>query len=103
MTGRTTGSGSGADGGAAEALAAEALAWLAGQGAPLRDFLVASGVDLGELRARAADPDFLAAVLDFLMQEDAWVLEFAAERGIDPLRVQRARAALPGGDLPHFT
>lgn len=88
---------------AAEALATEALLWLAGQGELLRDFLVASGAGPDEIRARAADPEFLAAVLDFVLMEEAWVLDFAADRGVKPDQVARARAQLPGGDLPHFT
>lgn len=88
---------------AAEALAAEALAWMAGQGERMQDFLVASGAGPAEIRARIGDPDFLAAVLDFVLLDDTSVLDFAAHRGVTPEAVLRARASLPGGDLPHFT
>ncbi|MEI4470021.1 DUF3572 domain-containing protein [Frigidibacter sp. MR17.24] len=88
---------------AAESLAVAALGWLAGQGDPLRDFMVATGSGPDEIRARAADPEFLAAVLDFLMQEDGWVLGFAADHGLRPEQVAQARARLPGGDQPYFT
>ncbi|MBL9053884.1 MAG: DUF3572 family protein, partial [Tabrizicola sp.] len=63
----------------------------------------ATGASLTELRSRAGDPVFLAAVLDFLLQEDPWVLDFCHQNGLPPQDLQMARAALPGGDLPHWT
>ena len=56
-----------------------------------------------ELRARAADPEFLGFVLDFLLQSDAFVLDFAAEAGVSPETPARARAALPGGAVPDWS
>jgi hypothetical protein len=88
---------------AAETLALEALAWLAGNDDLWPVFLGATGAAAGDLRDRAADPAFLAAVLDFLTMDDAWVIAFcdAAGRPYDaPLA---ARGALPGGALPHWT
>jgi hypothetical protein len=49
-------------------------------------------------------PHLLAAVVDFLLSEDARVLAFAAEAGNPPrAAVPALRAALPGGDAPHWT
>lgn len=87
----------------AEVLALQALGWIAGQDDLLAGLLGASGATLDDLRARAGDPAFLAAVLDFVLLEDASVLAFAAHAGVAPDRVLRARAGLPGGDLPHWT
>jgi hypothetical protein len=87
----------------AEVLAITALGWLAAQDDLLAGFLAASGATLDDLRARAADPAFLGAVLDFLLTDDAFVLGFAADAQIAPDMVLRARAGLPGGDLPHWT
>ncbi|MCL4187849.1 MAG: DUF3572 family protein [Rhodobacteraceae bacterium] len=87
----------------AETVALEALGWMAGAGDLLGGFLAASGIAPGELRARAGDPDLLAAVLDHLLTEDAWVAGFCAATGHRPDALQRARALLPGGAAPHWT
>ncbi len=87
----------------AEILAIEALGWLANEEDMLGVFLGASGLSRAELRARAGDPDLLAAVLDFLLMDDALVLGFAAASGRAPDSVARARQALPGGDAPAWT
>ena len=42
-------------------------------------------------------------MLDFLLGADAMVLDFAADAGLAPQDPARARAALPGGDLPNWT
>ncbi|MGY6632185.1 MAG: DUF3572 domain-containing protein [Alkalilacustris sp.] len=87
----------------AEMVALRALAWLMGP-ADLGDvFLGASGLDAEGLRDRAGDPEVLAAVLDFVLMDDAWVTGFAAAAALPPEAVLRARAALPGGALPHWT
>ena len=87
----------------AEAVALEALGWMAGEDDLLSVFMVSAGLSSGELKARASDPELLAAVLDFLVMDDAWVSGFAAATGHAPDAPMRARAALPGGDLPHWT
>ncbi len=87
----------------AEVLAIKALGWLAGQDDLLATFLDASGAAIDDLRTRVTDPAFLAAVLDFILMDDAWVLGFAAHAAIPPEQILRARAGLPGGDLPHWT
>ena len=87
----------------AEILAIEALSWLVGHDELMPVFLGATGASTGELRDRAKDADFQAAVLDFLLMDDAWVKEFcqSAKYGYDfPVR---ARAALPGGEAVNWT
>lgn len=87
----------------AETLALEALGWLAGEDDRLGVFLGAAGLTAADLRGRAGDPDLLAAVLDFLLSDDRMVTGFAAASGRAPDAPMRARAALPGGELPHWT
>ena len=87
----------------AETLALGALTWLAGHDELLPVFLGATGAGEADLRAGAADPEFLGALLDFLLLDDAWVTEFAGGAGLPAERVAEARRALPGGDLPHWT
>lgn len=88
---------------AAETLALQALGWILADPERLSAFLAASGAGPADLARGARDPAFLGAVIDFLLQTDAGVLAFCAEAGLAPDRVLAARAALPGGDLPHWT
>jgi hypothetical protein len=80
----------------AELLAIQALAFLAEDQGRLERFLMASGIAPQQLRNAAAEPEFLAGVLDHLGAEEALLLAFAAHAGIDPADVARARRALPG-------
>jgi hypothetical protein len=88
---------------AAEAVALKALGWLAGHDELLPVFLGATGASEADLRAGLQDPDFLASVLDFLLMDDAFILQFSAAAEIPPERVLHARQALPGGAQPHWT
>ncbi len=87
----------------AEALALRALAWMAGDADLVGRFLAATGAGPADLRARAADPEFLGFVLDFLLSDEAALVAFAAAEQIRPEQPMRARAALPGGELPNWT
>jgi len=87
----------------AETLALTALGWLAGNEDLLPVFMGASGLSEDDLRARAADPEFLGAVLDFLMMDDAWVMQFCDETATAYAAPGQARAALPGGEQVHWT
>lgn len=87
----------------AETRALDVLGWLLGQDELLPVFLGAGGVTEADLRRRAGEPDFLASVLDFVLLDDAWVLDCAGALGWPPERVAQIRAALPGGDLPNWT
>ena len=88
---------------AAEALAAEALAWIAMQEELLHGFLATSGSDPREIGGRIGDPEFLGAVLDYLLTDEPALMAFCENRAVCPELPLRARAALPGGDLPNWT
>ena len=88
---------------AAQVIALQALGWIAAEDEVFPLFLGATGASLGDLRARAADPDFLAAVLDFLLQDDRWVVAFCDAQGHPYAAPQSARAALPGGAVVNWT
>lgn len=88
---------------AAETLGLEALAWLVGQEELIGVFLGATGASEGDLRARAGDPEFLGSVLDFILMDDQWVVQFCDSRGLAYEKVMMARAALPGGEQVHWT
>ena len=87
----------------AQILSLQALAWLGGDEDMLVAFLQATGADTGELRARATEPVFQIAVLDFLMTNDAWVIAFCDAHAFAYTDPAAARAALPGGAIPHWT
>lgn len=84
-------------------IAHDALIWLAGAPEDLAAFLGAGGLGPADLRARAADPEFLGFLLDFLLEGDARLLAFAAAANLPPATVVQARAALPGGYVPDWT
>lgn len=84
-------------------LAAEALGFLAADPERLRRFLALSGLDPSEVRAAAADPGFLPAVLDYVLADESLLLAFAAAQGIAPERVARTRAALGGQSYERST
>ena len=87
----------------AETVALQALGWLVGN-SDLRDvFLVATGLSEMDLRTRAGEPELLAAVLDFLLMDDAWVVQFCDEVGLAYDKIAQVRAALPGGEQVHWT
>lgn len=87
----------------AEKIAIHALSWMAADDEILGAFLNAAGAAPGDLRTRAADPAFLGFVLDFLLTSDDMISAFAGSANISPETPFRARAYLPGGDLPNWT
>lgn len=87
----------------AEAFAAQVLAWLAEDHARLGSFLGWSGESPDQLRARIADPGLLLAVIDFLMADEALLLEACAALDLPPETPGQARAGLPGGADYHWT
>jgi Protein of unknown function (DUF3572) len=80
----------------AEAIAAQALGFIAGDSARLGRFLAESGLGPDNIRQAATDPAFLPAVLDFILAHEADLLDFAAQLGIDPKHIGAARRLLPG-------
>ena len=87
----------------AQSLALNALEWIAGQDNLLHVFLGSTGLVVDDLKRDASDPELLASVVDFLLMDDGWVIGFAASAGISPEDIWRARANLPGGDVPNWT
>ncbi|MFK7944658.1 MAG: DUF3572 domain-containing protein [Paracoccaceae bacterium] len=87
----------------AEHVSVAALGWIAADQDLTGAFLGATGASVEDLRAGATDPEFLGFVLDFLLADEAALVAFCTDQGIAPDRPMRARAALPGGNLPHWT
>ena len=87
----------------AEGVAVQALGWIAGREEALGAFLGAAGCAPEDLRIRAAEPEFLGFVLDFLLQDEAALMEFCDDAHLPYEAPMQARAALPGGAQPHWT
>jgi hypothetical protein len=80
----------------AEALAIQALTFIAGDSERLGRFLAITGIGPGEIRAAAGEPGFLGGVLEYMAADESLIDAFATEAGLDPGDVGRARAALAG-------
>ena len=81
---------------AGEAVAVEGLAFLAAEPARLERFLAVTGLGPHNLRRAAADPGFLASVLDYLAGDERLLVAFAEESGRRPEEAMRAFEALRG-------
>ena len=80
----------------AEALAIQALTFIAGDGERLGRFLAVTGIGPSEIRTAAREPGFLGGVLDYVASDERLIAGFAAEAGLDPADIERSRAALVG-------
>ena len=80
----------------AEALAIQALTFIAGDGERLGRFLAVTGIGPAEIRAAAGEPGFLAGVLEYMASDERLIGAFADETGADPADFGKARAALAG-------
>ena len=80
----------------AEGLAIQALSFIAGEPEELARFLTLTGLDSASIRRAAADPGFLAGVLDYVAGNEPLLLAFAEHCGVDPATIDRAHRALCG-------
>jgi uncharacterized protein DUF3572 len=80
----------------AEALAIQALTFIANDSERLGRFLAVTGIGPAEIRAAAGEPGFLAGVLEYMASDERLIGAFADENGLDPGDVGKARAALAG-------
>lgn len=80
----------------AEAIALQALGFLAEDPQRLSRFLSLTGIDLGQLRTEAKTPGFQAAVLEYMLGDESLLLTFCQDAGIDPVAVEPAHALLSG-------
>lgn len=87
----------------AETTALQALSWLLDQPDELGGFLNASGAAPADLAVLAREPQFLAALIDYLLETDERVLACTRALGLPPTALGEARMGLPGGRDPHWT
>jgi hypothetical protein len=85
-----------------EALAIEALGFLASDEERLGRFLALTGLGPENLRAAAASPGFLASVLAHVAEDEGLLIAFASAAGVRPEDVARASARLTGPPVHDF-
>lgn len=78
----------------AEALAIKALGYLSSDIELMGRFLAITGLDPSDLHQVAGEPAFLAAILDFMLADDALVLAFASNNAINPETLVAAKTRL---------
>jgi hypothetical protein len=76
------------------ALALRALAWTLGEPARAERLLALTGLDAGELRARAGEPALLAATIGFLENHEADLMACAEAIGTGPEALVAVRRRL---------
>ena len=79
-----------------ENFAIQALGFLAQDPERLGRFLSLAGIGPDMIRQAAADPAFLAGVLDHIASDEPLLLAVAEHIGVKPEAVMRAHAALSG-------
>jgi hypothetical protein len=80
----------------AETIALQALAFLASSPEALHRFVAVSGADAASLRQRAAEPEFLSAVLDYLLANEDLLTQFCENESLAARTVHVAAARLSG-------
>jgi len=86
---------------AAEAIAIEALGFIAANDKLLPRFLSITGIEAHAIREAAREPGFLAGVLDFVLAHEPTLMEFCEAGRRVPASVVAARRKLAGGDGSH--
>ena len=87
-----------AEGEAAQAIAIDALSFVASDAELLPRFLALTGIEPAGIRAAAREPGFLAGVLQFICAHEPTLLKFAEAASLPPSAVSKALHALPSGD-----
>src|SRR5436309_9295490 len=80
----------------AEKLAIQALGYLAGEPERLGVFLAATGIGPEMIRKAAADPAFLAGVLDHVIADEPLLLAVAHHAGVPPHEIAHAQRIWSG-------
>lgn len=82
----------------AEAVAIAALAFVADDPKLLPRFLAVTGIDPASIRLAAGEAGFLAGVLDFILEHEPTLMEFADTSSLPPQSIADARRRLTAGE-----
>ena len=80
----------------AATIALKGLAFLVNSREDMDRFMDLSGADRGTLRERADEPEFLVALLDFLLANEQLLVDFCSDSQTDVRAVHMARHTLSG-------
>lgn len=80
----------------AELIGIRALGFMAEDGDRLERFLALSGVGIDSLKAQANDPQTLAGILTYMMQDESLLLSFSANQQLQPEEISAAHRLLSG-------
>lgn len=87
----------------AEIIAVQCLGWLSEQQDLFGVFLGSTGADAGAIRELSESPEFLGAILDFLLMDEENLMAFCDSADLAYEKPFQARQALPGGEQVHWT
>lgn len=82
----------------AESLAIEALGFISSDPTLLQRFLAITGISASEVRRAAAEPGFLAGVMNFIAAHEPTLIAFASSVAVEPQSVTEALRLLQSGD-----
>lgn len=84
----------------AEIIAINALSFVASDEKILAGYLNLSGIDLHQIKENLANPEtmagILSGVLDYLLQNEKYLIDFSEESQLDPKEINAARLCFPG-------
>jgi hypothetical protein len=81
----------------AATIALKGLAYLANSDRDLDRFMELTGAARGTLWVRADEPEFLVSLLDFMLANEAVLVDFCQSTCIDARAIYQARHVLSGG------
>lgn len=87
----------------AEIYATKVATWLISNEEMLKIFIGSTGVSGNTIKSDFQDGVFLAAVLDFLLLDDNWVIAACQAMQLEPEAMSAVRLLLPGGQKVNWT
>ncbi len=82
----------------AETVALQAIAFIGADERAINALMAQSGIGVDDLREQITNPEFLAGILDFLLNDEGALLAFCEASDLAPEFVVKARRHLPGGE-----
>lgn len=80
----------------ASAFALQALSFILEDDGRTERFLAYCGLPGADLKQVVGDPAFQGGILDYLLSAESELMDFCADKNMDPGLAQSARRALPG-------
>ncbi|HAD24912.1 MAG TPA: DUF3572 domain-containing protein [Alphaproteobacteria bacterium] len=87
----------------AQSVALQALTFILSDTDHLGRFMDLSGLSPADLENRIDDPELLGGILDYLLMNEADLLNFCEAAELSPEQPAQARAQLPGGGVYEWT